>query len=326
VNSLVSVEEARRLIALGRPLMFAGDERLLRALPRGQWIGGTIPYFMSTEGGKKTASQLFVTRFPDDVTEAAVQLYPVEALATIPSHYPDNGASFIVLPAFSRAHVEFAQGCAGWKGLFDRPLVGWIAGVDLAEVSRVKPGVLDGVTGEWSQDAAVVLHLKLPAGCTARVDIVNLFTQGDGAALSFPTQGFEVTDCLVDGAPRNFAEYVAEQGLDTRLPLVADYSGVKVNISFRAISGAVVSLYAPVVPGMTYRLARPLDDEYADAFQRELAARAVSPAFACNCILNYVYGGLEGKKTGVMTGPITFGEVAYMLLNQTIVYVDLERR
>ncbi|MBM4779270.1 MAG: hypothetical protein GQE15_16305, partial [Archangiaceae bacterium] len=57
-------------------------------------------------------------------------------------------------------------------------------------------------------------------------------------------------------------------------------------------------------------------------FQKELAARAVRPVFACNCILNYLYGALEGRTAGTMVGPVTFGEVAYMLLNQTMVYVD----
>lgn len=42
-------------------------------------------------------------------------------------------------------------------------------------------------------------------------------------------------------------------------------------------------------------------------------------AFSCNCILNYVYAGLEGKRTGTILGPITFGEIAHQFLNQTIV-------
>ena len=48
--------------------------------------------------------------------------------------------------------------------------------------------------------------------------------------------------------------------------------------------------------------------------------------FSCNCILNYLYSELEGKKTGGITGPITFGEIAYQLLNQTMVYLTIEDR
>ncbi len=45
--------------------------------------------------------------------------------------------------------------------------------------------------------------------------------------------------------------------------------------------------------------------------------------FSCNCILNFVYSNLEGLKTGQMVGPITFGEVAYQLVNQTLVYLTI---
>ena len=52
-------------------------------------------------------------------------------------------------------------------------------------------------------------------------------------------------------------------------------------------------------------------------------AGAKDPVFSCNCILNYLYGELEGKKTPPYTGPVTFGEVAYQLLNQTLVYCEI---
>jgi hypothetical protein len=39
--------------------------------------------------------------------------------------------------------------------------------------------------------------------------------------------------------------------------------------------------------------------------------------------LNYLYGKLEGRKTGDLTGPITFGEIAFQLLNQTLVYLEV---
>ncbi len=50
---------------------------------------------------------------------------------------------------------------------------------------------------------------------------------------------------------------------------------------------------------------------------------AVAPVLSCNCILNYQYGELEGRKIPPFTGPVTFGEVAYQLLNQTLVYVEI---
>ncbi|HXZ96426.1 MAG TPA: hypothetical protein VEG37_05180 [Burkholderiales bacterium] len=42
--------------------------------------------------------------------------------------------------------------------------------------------------------------------------------------------------------------------------------------------------------------------------------------FARNCALNFLYGKLEGAQAG-LPGPCTFGEIAYQLLNQTMVYL-----
>jgi hypothetical protein len=48
--------------------------------------------------------------------------------------------------------------------------------------------------------------------------------------------------------------------------------------------------------------------------------------FSCNCVLNYLHGQLEGRHTGALLGPMTFGEIAYQLLNQTLVHVSVSRR
>ena len=45
---------------------------------------------------------------------------------------------------------------------------------------------------------------------------------------------------------------------------------------------------------------------------------------ACICILNCLFGELEGKAIGGVAGPATFGEIAYQLLNQTMVVVKVE--
>lgn len=47
--------------------------------------------------------------------------------------------------------------------------------------------------------------------------------------------------------------------------------------------------------------------------------------FACNCILNHTYGHMEGHRLGTLEGPVTFGEVAFQLVNQTLVYLELRR-
>jgi hypothetical protein len=46
--------------------------------------------------------------------------------------------------------------------------------------------------------------------------------------------------------------------------------------------------------------------------------------FSCNCILNFLFGGLEGQKIGNLQGPVTFGEIGYQLLNQTLVVLRIQ--
>ncbi|MGO9287780.1 MAG: DUF6976 family protein [Polyangia bacterium] len=79
--------------------------------------------------------------------------------------------------------------------------------------------------------------------------------------------------------------------------------------------------HAPVFQGMEYRPAKPLDD-YVRRFPERLSAEHNGEiAFSCNCIFNYLHSKLGGKRTGAFLGPITFGEVAYQLVNQTLAYL-----
>ena len=59
-----SVKQVAALINAGKTLLFAGDEKLLKQLPKGNWIAGTIPYFMDYSGGKFSESDLFITELP----------------------------------------------------------------------------------------------------------------------------------------------------------------------------------------------------------------------------------------------------------------------
>jgi hypothetical protein len=158
----------------------------------------------------------------------------------------------------------------------------------------------------------------------ADMDIVNIFESQGGDVIRFEESGFQVTNCQVNGKPANLAKYITEKGIPTEFPLVGDYNGSNLNASFLNVDAAkgTVDLYAPVFPGVDYRFAKPVAD-YAGAFADTLTSGKEVPAFACNCILNYLYGKLEGKKTGDITGPITFGEIAHQLLNQTMVRLYL---
>lgn len=324
-NALCTIDEARARIASGARLLLAGDEVALRQLPRGTWIGGTIPYFMAGDGGTNACDKVFVTELPADSAVDAVRFYTVADLPSIATDAPENGFSVVIIPAGSEAHQAYAENAADYEDLFLKPIVGWIAGVAVGDIGKVQALVFNGVTGESSADAAVVLHASLPAASVARVEMVNLFGQGDGPTITFPTAGFAIGDCVIDGVPDNLARWLTANEIDTRLPLVADYSGAMINTSIQGVDPAAgtVTCYAPVFPGIDYRVAAPIGD-YPTAFGKAVEEMDLAPTFACNCILNYLYGELEGRKTGEVTGPITFGEIAYQLLNQTMVYLSVE--
>ncbi|WP_319780112.1 DUF6976 family protein [Maridesulfovibrio sp.] len=324
---LCSIKETMDMIADGKTLLIAGDETLLAKLPKGKWIGGTIPYFISTsKGGLVTQEQVFVTDISDVAASVTLKKYDQDDLGNVYVDAGDGGFSFIIIPASSPAHVSFALNAPNYKDFGSQPLVGWISGVLLDDLGKVKPKVFSGATGNSYEDEALVMHVDLIPGKTVDVGIVNIFEQAEGDTLTFNQDAFATEYVMVNGVKKNFAEYIAEQGLDTKLPLVADYYGALINTSFQAVSAEDgVSFYAPVFSGVRYKHAKSLSD-YAAAFSKQLMDNNVAGkkiAFSCNCILNYLYSELEGKKTDPFVGPITFGEIAYQLLNQTLVYVDI---
>jgi hypothetical protein len=170
------------------------------------------------------------------------------------------------------------------------------------------------------------MHVGLAPEQHATVDIVNLFSKGEGDRIKFAEKGFSAKTALVNDKKVDFAEYLTARAADTKLPLVADYHGAMVNVSFQSVDpkNGGVKFYAPVFPGIEYRIAAPVDD-YVGSFAGRFGADGPELTFSCNCILNYVYAGLEGRSIGRLAGPMTFGEIAYMLLNQTAVYLTVEK-
>lgn len=326
MGNLLKPEEVAARIEGGKALLLAGDEKVLSGLPRGRWIGGTIPYFMSGDGGTESRDRIFVDELPEAVTACTITTYDRTSVPHLVQDQFANGFSVLLIPGFSDLHADFARNVSLYRSIFNRPLVGWIAGVAVEDIGRVAPKVINGVTGQWSTSDAVALHAALPPNLSASVEIINLFRPGDGATITFPEAGFAARSCRVDGVETNIARYIAETGIDVRLPLVADYYGAMINVSVEAMDAAdgLVRFYAPVFPGIDYKFAAPVAD-YVRQFAEEADHDATGTIFSCNCILNYLYAGLKGRRTGNLTGPMTFGEIAYILLNQTVVILKLER-
>lgn len=326
MNKLITVQAAIELIKSGAALSLAGPESALDQLPAGNWIGGTIPYFMVATGGVVVNDgQVFATDLTD-LGSVSVASYGPDELAGIAAKAPDNGFSVAIIPAGSRSHTRFAAEAATYEDAFLKPTVGWISGVHLSQLGTVTPKVYDGRTATKYDDRAVVAYVALPADKLVSVEIVNLFEPGDGDVLHFSQTSFEVETCEVNGVKTNFAEYIRQHGFENgTLPLVGDFGGAHVNVSLQTVeqAGGKVVLYAPVFSGVDYKFAKPVGD-YAAAFRQRLSTiDSNGVAMSCNCILNFLFGELEGKAIGGVEGPITFGEIAYQLLNQTMVMVRL---
>ncbi len=322
---LRSIAEVTTKIASGQALLLAGSESALSQLPKGNWIGGTTSYFMDVNGCTCSGSRIFVHEIPDYALGFQIAEYTPQTLPSIFKDAPENGFSFLILPAGSTVHHAYAEGAPLYEGFILKPVAGWVSGAPLAEIGQTQPKVFNGQTGESSTSRAIVMHVALPANKVADVEIINIFKPGTGDTITFPESGFTQSQCLVNGKPTNFAKYIASVQADTRLPLTANYNGSVVNVSIQSVDqdAAQVRLYAPVFAGIEYRFAAPIAD-YVAAFDSVLGGQLAPAAFDCNCIMNYVHANLEGKSTGSITGPITFGEIAYQLLNQTLVRLIIQ--
>jgi Family of unknown function (DUF6976) len=322
-----SIADVSRMIQEGPVLLLAGDENLLSKLPSGKWIGGTSVNFVSDEGGTTDRDRIFVTDITEHAADAKIRRYDAGSLGSIASDYSESGFTVIIVPGLSDMHGVFAKQIQSVAGVFNTPLIGWISGVHLSEIGKRTPKCFAGTPVPLATEA-VAMHVTLPPGQAAHIDIINLFKQGDGDVITFDTEGFASEGkCHIGGVATSLASYIADRKIDTQLPLVADYNGAMINVSIQSVDAAddKVQFYAPVFKGIEYRFANPVPD-YAGVFAKDVGAKdAHAIAFSCNCILNYAYAGLEGKKTGSFVGPVTFGEVAYMLLNQTLAYISIEQ-
>lgn len=321
---MFAVDRVKEMIAAGKALILAGDENVLSKLPAGKWIGGTIPYFVGEKGGEFSQEKICVTELPAYAESIEIGVYTQDTIKNIYKEAPANGFTFVLIPGMSPIHLSFALDAPSYEKFAFSPVVGWITGINLDDLGKVAPKAFDGREAQAVRDACVAMKIALPKGKVADVGIINIFEQGAGDELQFAQNGFSTKDVVINGKSRNFAEYLQEAKADTKLPLVADYAGAMVNVSFQAVDmeAKEVKFYAPVFKGVVYRQARPVGD-YVESFAKQVTAQQADRDlfFSCNCILNYLYAGLEGKKTGAFVGPMTFGEVAYQLLNQTLVYI-----
>lgn len=325
MTALLSLEETSALIAAGDRLLLAGDETVLRRLPRGKWVAGTSPYFMTDQGRVTSTDHISVCRLPPSVTDVTVKFYDANEIRRIATEAPDRGFTFLIIPSSSPVLPEFARNVPDYPEIYNTPLFGWVSGVAVEKRGIDTAKVVNGRTGEFSSDKALALHASLADGTVAEIGHINLFTQGNGETITVEKTADTFETVLVNGKPTNLAEYLKQTNADLHRPLVANYCGAMINVSFKTVDAerGLTKLYAPLFPNVEYRLAAPVDD-YDSALERELHKIPPGPVIIISCILNCLYSQVQ--TTSRIPSLISFGEIAYGLLNQTLVYMALSDR
>ncbi len=321
-QKLYTLDQAKQIIEQEKLLVIAGDEKLLRKLPKGKWIGGTIPYFMSKKGGVKSKNQVFVNDFSECAVDFKINLYSLKNIEQITTDSFENGFSFTLFPHKSNVLEYYALNAQSFKNLYQNPILGWVTGNDI-NINKPLPKVFNGLTTEHSSKRAIALHIKIPDNKVARMEIFNNHTQANGPEIKFPQMGFSGDECEINGEAASLVDYILDGNVKQRTPLIADYSGATICVGVDTVKeyDETVHFFAPVYPDIAYKFAEIVDDaeQYAKRIPYE---KGIVSAF--KCVTNYLVLDLEGKKAGKITGPFTFGEIAYLLVNETLVYLIIE--
>lgn len=328
-NKLLNVSTAAELILGGRVLAIFGDEALLASLPKGNWIGGTTPYFyLKNECGRVDKKKVFVSDFTESINDFNILTLEEQELTTIGTSGFENGFSFLIIPGLQQIHYSFALNSLNYPKIFDNPLIGLIAGTAIDEYGNEKLSkVINGKTLEITSMNAVLMHCSLLPSKVARIEIVNVFQRCDKINIEVFEDTFSIKDCLINGELTNLYNFIVENKIDTRYPLVCDYAGAVVNVSFKFLNESTkeANFYAPLFKDKKYYFSKN-DLSYPEAFTErinDVLLRETNIIYNCNSILNYLYGELDKHDIG-FSGPAAFGEIAYGLLNQTFVYLAID--
>jgi hypothetical protein len=321
---LKTINEVSKMLKNGEWLHVSGSEDLLKKLPAGNWAGGTIEYFMGEEGGVTTDEKLFVNKL--DFSPVKISVYDENNIQNITKDAYENGFSIAIMPFNSKVLEVYAKNSPFYEGMFVKSIVGWVTGTNFSKAGQT-PFAINGIDQSIYTNKAVVMHVNLPQSHTANIGIVNIFTPNENSpVVEFTVEETFVKNCLIDGKETNLAGYLKENSIDIKVPLVGAFGDAWLNASFFNVDyeKGITHIATPVFPGVKYHFGKPVSD-YPASFNKALAKfdENTKAIFSCNCAFNYLFGELEGKKLSCFRGPASFGEIAYQLLNQTLVYLTV---
>lgn len=320
-------DQIAELVCAGRVLVLAGAECDLASLPRGHWIGGTAASFVTAAGGQEANGRIFYSDLTRIAQDVRVNHFNLTEMRQIGRLHPANGFTVAIVPGFSELLAGLSSEILDYDGVYSAPLFGWVSAVSLCQLGRQQPKSFAG-NPAGSAERAAVMSIALPDEFFAQLHIANLFSPGTGLEIRFANPGFLADgECLIGGKPDNLARYMEAKKIDRRLPLVADHEGALINISIITSDPQTgcSTFLAPVNPALSYRFAVEVLD-YQNEFSRLLSELGpVGGALSCICVQNYEHAGLR-ETTGLpFQGPVTFGQIAYSVLNQTLACLTISQ-
>ncbi len=323
IRKSYTIDEVTSFINNGRILSLSGDEKILNKLPKGSWIAGTTPYFMDTVGGLFTEERIFVDDLTDFVEDVKIKIYDKQNIENIATDGFDNGFTILILPLNSDALTQFAYNSLNFKEIYKNPIIGYVAGMNLKLLGSQTAKTYYGPNTKQLENEGVAIHVKLKNNQIASTEIINLNTIDENSpTIIFPKTDFTQSKCTINGKDSNIADFITE--IDYRLPLIADYQGALINRDIKNINTKQkeVSFFSPLFKEEKYRLVNQIDNYHKKFIDSLQNVNTEQIAYSTVCVSYLGLGKLEGKQIPV-TGPFAFGEISYMLLNQTLVYLKI---
>jgi len=326
-NKLYSKQEVIDFINQGRVLLLSGSEKALSDLPAGKWISGTTPYFMDTVG-KINEDMIFVDDFTLIAKNAKVATYDKNSIKDIAVHGFQNGFIVVTMPIETDVYYEFSNYSLEYESIFNNPVVGYVSCMKLEDYGKVKSKTGSGINGKLSEELASVLYVELPDHLAARAEIINLDTIDESTPeIVFPKNGFVQSDCTIDGKSGNISEYfenVVKPKLGGYTQLITSQNGALINRDPKVVNVKTgeTSFYSPIYAGDVYHLVKN-GLNYRQLFNEKLKAKHADIAACISCV-SYFFGGNFMGSNIVKNGVYAFGEIAYQILNKTIVTLEID--
>lgn len=324
-RKLYTKQEVIKFISEEKKMVLSASENMLDQLPKGDWIGGTSPYFMDIDGGKITKEKIFV----DDLTGVAIdfkiETYDKDNIKNIALNSFKNGFTVLIIPLDSEVGNEFGINSLTYDKIFDNPIVGHVAGFDIAKAGEESPKVYNGQSNEKITNNGVAIHIELPENKVARVEILNLFSiDKSSPEIKFPKNSFTQSECSINGKKENIAEFFNKINHKEGTPIISDCNGAIINRDVREINleKKEVTFYTPIYHDDVYYLSNKIDD-FQKSFDENLKTENVNIPYSCVCVSYYFNANLENKKIQT-EGVFAFGEIAFQLLNQTLVFLEID--